>query len=486
MPRQAATDLDTDTAEHLSELSDGIDELEKFADGELGGDGASDDDGLVDEDEGDGERGSGEEDGGDEGGETDDDEAEAGAARSAADGTPGAAKTGATTGAAATTGKEGTKEGTAAAAPITREDGATWNGTANRWQKDGKFVEGEAPATAAAEKKEATTEQQWEPFAIKVDRAQVPIEEAVVSRANGHTFIAVPDAKFADFQRRIVRGYAAERAWRGIQQREQQLEREAEIQKNRPAIRSDSEVEADLLLDLLKDKLPDVLEPHELDNLQLRVKLAQHDEKEKLSKYETDSRSRSTEAETTQRAQDEGIAQTIVELVDDPQFAAEFSHLTDDDLRGLVAKLQPVRASLYWKEGDQWMRNTQYMYDRLKELAASRKGAPAASTGTTDATPPKGGTTATAGTAGTAAATRAERLNRAGDTAAKPKTTSVKDGRTASSTRPPEKGHHRADRTKGKQDARTPAMKAEDTVRKTTRSYLNSPSLDFEDGDEDE
>lgn len=31
------------------------------------------------------------------------------------------------------------------AEPTTRADGATWNATANRWQKDGKFVAGEAP-----------------------------------------------------------------------------------------------------------------------------------------------------------------------------------------------------------------------------------------------------------------------------------------------------------------------------------------------------
>lgn len=487
MSRQAATDLDTETAEHLSELADGINALEDFADGQLGGDGGDAEESLDGDDADD--RASGQEAGGEADGER---EAE------------GETRTAAT--------RAEPVDDDADEAIITREDGARWNVKAGRWQKDGGFVEGEPPAgfkgtasakdgaagagaaaTAGATKDSAAgaaAEQTWEPFAVKVDRAQVPIEEAVISRSNGHTFIAVPDAKFNDFQRRIVRGYAAERAWRGIQEREQQLEREREIERNRPKIRTDSEVEADLMLDVLKPHLGDILDEQQLENLQLKVAIAQRDEKAKLATYETESRTKASEAETTQRAQDEGIATTIVELVEDPKYAAQFAHLTDDDLRGLIRQLQPVRNALYYRDGDGWVRNTQYMFDRLTELAAARKLGAAASTTTTGArgmtgttaTPSKDGTTAATGTA----TTRAERLNRAGETAARPTTTSVKAGRTATATRPSaQRSTTGTTRQPDKKDTRTPAMKAEDRVRTSTRQFMSSDGLDF-DLDEDD
>lgn len=382
----------------------------------------------------------------------------------------------------------------AEAEPITREDGATWNVAASRWQKDGKFVEGDPPAqppaqpaasatAAATEPPAAEQPPAWEPLAITVDRASVPIPEAVVSRANGHVILGIKEDQFAEFQRRLVKGVVAERSWRQLNDGVKQLEAEREAARTRPATRSDAEVEADVLMQYLKPHMADLFDETTLKLIDAEVKLAQRAEQDKVRQHETQRAQQTDDASAAERQVLEGMATTIIEIADAPEFAAEFQSLTQDDLRSVLQELQPISRAVFWKDTDGWMRNTQLVYDRLKakaEAKASTKSSASSTSATSatasPATPPTGGTTANAGTG----KDRAERFNQGQATAAQPTTTSVKARRTTPTSRPSATaGHHRPARAAA--TAHTSQQEAEDAFRRTTRSFLSSDSLDFPD-----
>lgn len=410
---------------------------------------------------------------------------------------------------AADSGAAAASDGAAAtdgAAPITRaEDGATWNDGAKRWQKDGKFVEGappEPPAVATtgaanAEAKPADTAQAgWTPFSVTVDREAVGIPEAQLSRANGHVILGIPEDKFPDFQRRIVRGVAAERTWRQLHDGVRQLEEERKAQAERPAIRSDSEVEADLLLEVLKPLAKDLLTEEQVENLALRVQIAQGDEKKKVAQWETD-RTGKAEADRVEHEAVIGqLAESIIETVEnaDGTRKPEYAHLSDDDLREVMADMAKHSRGIISKNGDKYERNTSLVqfvlsnFAKAKAAATATKDAPAgapaapatpsgAPSGASSATPAKAGTTAAAAPA---PGDRADKFNAAQGTAARPTTTSVKARRSAGTGRPA------SGRTTGEprrpKDPRTPAQRAEDEHMKTTRAFLRSPTLEIEGG----
>lgn len=366
--------------------------------------------------------------------------------------------------------------------PIVREDGAVWNakaGTTGRWQKDGQFVEGEPPAEQPA----ADAAIAWEPFSVTVDKESVTIPEAQVSRRDGHTFLAIPDDKLPDFQRRMSRAHVAERKWRDLDAGLKAVEAEREALANRPPVRSDSEVEVDVMLEALKPMMADLFTAEQLENLELRVKLAQREEKEKVGQYETERATQSSkqqEAEQQAAAEVEEFGDTVRSIVTaelPAELKAKLDGLTPADVDAVVAALVPIRAALIDEDDEGRYVNTQYVFDRLAERAALTRATRASSTSATTAAPAPSTTATTPAPAGTTVtATRAERFNRGQDTAARPTTTSLKAGRTDAS-RPPERGTTGSPRRPA---APLPAaMAAEDEFTATLRDYTRSPGLDF-------
>jgi hypothetical protein len=107
----------------------------------------------------------------------------------------------------------------------------------------GKFVKKEGEATAAKDGAAAGTAQaaagaatgaakdgaaeapKWEPLQLKADKTIVPIEEARVSRGNGHHFVVVKDANFPRFVQRLQRAHLFERSRQAIAEREKAYKR---------------------------------------------------------------------------------------------------------------------------------------------------------------------------------------------------------------------------------------------------------------------
>ncbi len=391
-------------------------------------------------------------------------------------------------------------------APITREDGATWNAVAKRWTKDGAFVEGEPPAealageakTAADGAADATAGEKkagWQPLSLKLDGKDTSIEEASIQRANGFHYLAIPDGKFERFAQRVSRGVAGERMWR-------QLDagiRELEARKAAPPRKSDAEIESELTLELIKPYLPEFLSDEAVQMLEVRIENAKL---KNAAEYETAEASRIAKAQepTWDDQQADLVKQQVLRTVaENPELAA----LSPQELWDFYeSELLPVRNAIVWKEGDQILGNTEYIYNRLVARAKTRAAAPSttnappksegnANTGTTSA--PQSGTPAAKAGHSPAPATRtkadnAETFNRGvkeGAEAAKPRTTSVKANR--DQARPPQRTtRDDADRpSRRSAEPREHAHVAEDSARRKERAWLRNPTLDVPDDGDD-
>ena len=370
---------------------------------------------------------------------------------------------------------------------------------------DAAAAAGDAGTDAAAKPAAGTAaetqsgEPVWEPFSVNANKEPVAIGEAKITRADGHVYLAIEEKDFPRFQARVSRGIVGEQLYRKLEEGV----RELEARKTAPPPPSEAEIEAKLVLDAIKDELPNLLDEKDLEILELRIKNAKH---EAQVEYHQQEEARVAQAREPQwdDQQAEGIANTMIGLV---QAFPELKGLSREQLEEVYEReLLPVRNALYFREGEQLFANTQYMYDRLKARVGS--GTPAGSAPATDtpasgkakdtgAAPsgaaasasnrtPAGGNTA--GNSGSTAkpkgnvATSAERFNRGVDAGAKPRSTSVKNNRNGSAsaqrtTRAGERDNRRS--TPGTRDRQ---MAAEDAVRKTTRNWLNSDSLDLEDG----
>lgn len=379
-------------------------------------------------------------------------------------------------------------ETAAAAEPIKRKDGAEWNGTAKRWQKEGKFVEGDPPpAPAAKDSKDAkgatTQDTGWAPFSVTVDREAVPIADVAVSKANGHVIYAVPEAKAADFNRRIVRGIAAERYWRQLTDEKRTIEEERKALAERPPVRTDSEVEADVLLEALKPHLATLFDETELENLNLKVKVAQGEEKGKLSEWET-SRVTAREAEGKER---EAVANELGDMVagiiadDTGALRPEYKHLDDAAMTELMPLVMKHANALVTKNPEgKYARQHELAEFVVAQFAAARKPA-VAEPPKADPTPAKGTTGKDTGKAGD----RAERFNTGVTTAARPTSTNLKERRTREKGRPATRRTTGESRGRKDRDRRTPEQREEDEFLKLKRSYTTSATLDMGGHDDD-
>ena len=368
------------------------------------------------------------------------------------------------------------------------------------------------PTDAYAEAQTAPAAPTWEPLAVKVDRAIVPLDGAQVTEANGYKLISVKAPEFSRFMQRVQRGHLYERDWRAIQERASALQQgitDLQAERSAPQQKSDEQIEAEHVLEAVKPFLKEIFDPQSLENLELKIKLAQRDHKESFAterktyfdKLATDraQEAAKTMTETDVAQQIQGVAATMQEVIG--QFPDEFATLQPEQLKAAYQDLLELQrdfgSNIYWKDpaDGQWYKNTQAVYARLKKVAASASAAPQSSP-TTTASPAPGTTAAgvpqaTGAPAGTAprgsagSATTADRFNRGVDRSARPAApanTSLKNRRDGSTGTPAPRS--RDERTT-RGPAKTRAMIHEDELRAKKNAYLRSNSLDFEGDDED-
>lgn len=338
-----------------------------------------------------------------------------------------------------------------------------------------------ADATAAAKPAEPT----WEPLEVKAGDETVKIDEAKISRFNGHLWAVVPEKQASRFLQRISRGAQYERVSRQLDRDR----RELEARKTAPAQKSDSEIEAEITLEALKPFLGEILEPKDVQLLELRIENAKSKVK---SEYAAAEQARLAKASETpwEEQQADLLDDVIAGMLKHPELAG----LTADVVDEIKEKeFLPVRNALIFQENGQPVGNTQFIFERLKRARTAAAAAPAAaSAAPADTTKPASSQTSakadtSASTATKKPADQADRFNRGADAAAKPaapSTTSVKAKRDAR----PAKGAPRAEkaaagRTRSSRDERADA---EDHVRKTDRKFMNSPGFDFDEDDEDD
>lgn len=334
-----------------------------------------------------------------------------------------------------------------------------------------------AAAPAAAAPAAAAPAPKWEPLKIKADKLDVDIPEAQITRAAGHTIFSVKDADANRFMNRLSRGVVAEKVWHDITQ----MKRELEAERTAPPRKSETEIEAEHVLEILKPQLAELLSPEQLENLELKVALAKRDYAEKYAterKTHIDGAVNKVAPEEQQQQEQEqtlkGLAAHLIAFRDHEQLR----DLTDDELRKAYQELAPLQRAVYWKDGDKYVANNTYIAQRLlaikqgRSAAATGTGAPAkANTATADATPTD-----------SAATVKGERFNAGVDSAAKPNTTSLKANRGKKGKRSREERNTRnAERSRERQHVQSREQDAEDEWRKTTRDLMRSPTLDFPD-----
>jgi hypothetical protein len=340
-----------------------------------------------------------------------------------------------------------------------------------------------APAAAAA----APEPPKWEKVQVKADKATFDIEEAQLTRANGHHLYAIKDADVPRFQQRLSKGIVAERMWRELNDSVKAIEAE----RAAPQPKSPEQIEAEVILATLKPRLAELYDdPKDIELLQLRIKEAQRDYQDKFKteriaydKKIADEAAKATQPEVDQKAQLEGLATTMFQLVDRHP---ELQGLTREQLQEVYNELVPIRKAAYWKEDGQWYADTQLIHSRIAAKKAGTSSQAAASSSAPSKEPPA----AASPSAGTSAAGAAgkpdagERFNAAQDTAAKPRSTNLKLQRDAG--RPSETSTTGATRGNGngRGSQKTPAQIAEDKARATARRYLSSDTLDFEEPDD--
>lgn len=350
----------------------------------------------------------------------------------------------------------------------------------------GKFKKGEAPDAKAGTEVKKPEAPKWEKFAVAVDRRNVPIDEALVTKSGDHHILAIKSTDFPRFQQRMGRAVLADQMWRPLNEAVAELEEARALVAEGPKQQTDGEIEAQTIIEYLNEEvqLTDgtkttrmalaIPDPRELTWLTDRVKRRQLEYKQK---YETDKtafvtkRQETRAAEATESSEPEtqlrGIASIVLDFAneqsDNPQEIKDlFKGVTEAEMKAVYGALVPLRRSLYWKEGKEWFADTQLIYNTARQEIAKLRAA---------ATPGKPGTPAT-----TDKTRRGERLNKGSST------TSLKTKRAPLD---PAKRHPRGSDSEAKENSHTRAQRNEDSYRKATRSYMNSPGFDLGDDDEE-
>jgi hypothetical protein len=318
----------------------------------------------------------------------------------------------------------------------------------------------------------------WEPFKVNADKAEHVIAEARITRANGNVLIAVPEAEYNRFAARISRGVQFENKRQII---EEGL-RELEARKTAPPAPTKEQVAAQLMTEMLKPYLADLFDAEEIDALEKKVdaQLAQE-----LATYNEAEQKRVAEASAQpwEEEQYSGIASQIHRIrAEDPQLSV----LTDEEIKDVyLQELVPVRDALYFREGEQRFANTEYMHARLVARAKLKGAASASAANPTAGTPAAGSPAAPTAhkpspADASSATKKAERFNRGAQ-----RTTNLKARR--DTARPRDQRNTRGERAAAgaRRSERETQEQLEDQKRKQTRRFMNSDSLDFDDGDDE-
>lgn len=321
-----------------------------------------------------------------------------------------------------------------------------------------------APAAAAA----APT---WEPLTVTADKEKLPIGEAQVTRADGHVLIAVKEDEYNRFQQRMSKGVVAEKIWRQLHEDRQTLEAE----RAAPQPKSDSEIEAAIILEAVKPHLETLFDERDLEMLELKIENAKtaaaRSHGVEREKFFSDRRA---EAEAAQQpGEDE---QALYGIRDEMMGAvtadSALQGMTETQVKNAFAELARVRRAVFWKEGTEWFSNRELIHDTLKRHMAIADAPPVSGPPASSAAVP----------AASPATTQAERFNRGVDSGAKPRTTSLKAKR---GTGRPRDERPSRNPTNGKRVQQTDEQANEDKWLASSRKFMSSPGLDFEDDDDD-
>jgi hypothetical protein len=343
---------------------------------------------------------------------------------------------------------------------VDRGDGRDATGKfATKAEQDAADAKAQAETTAPTAAPAAPVVEQaapvFEPLVVRADKTLHPIDEAQVTRANGYHVITIKDEDAPRFMQRMSKGIVGEKIWRDLQTGIKELEQE----RAAPQAKTDSQIEAEIILAPNTDRNGDYKDTYAQERTQFFAAQAEKEQQAQAPEIE-------------QRAQLEGIANALIDLRE-----------TQDDLRGLsdaqveqaFNELKTIARAAYWKETDgKWYMDQRLMYDRLKAVQAGTASSSA---------PPSNGQTATASRSPKPDA--ADRFNKAGNTAARPATpgtTSVKAGR--GKTDPAQRPSRSPTPTTTNRPAKTAAMQAEDRARAQQKKFMASDGLDFEDDDD--
>jgi hypothetical protein len=229
-----------------------------------------------------------------------------------------------------------------------------------------------------------------------------------------------------------------------------------------------------------------LFDAEEIDALEKKVdaQLAQE-----LATYNEAEQKRVAEASAQpwEEEQYSGIASQIHRIrAEDPQLSV----LTDEEIKDVyLQELVPVRDALYFREGEQRFANTEYMHARLVARAKLKGAASASAANPTAGTPAAGSPAAPTAhkpspADASSATKKAERFNRGVDHGAQ-RTTNLKARR--DTARPRDQRNTRGERAAAgaRRSERETQEQLEDQKRKQTRRFMNSDSLDFDDGDDE-
>lgn len=346
-----------------------------------------------------------------------------------------------------------------------------------------KTVATDAAKTGVGDKAPAPTAAKWEPYKVTADKQEHAIPEAVgIQRANGHVFIAIPEGKFNDFNRRIGMGIVGARMSRDLDTKLKETEElQRELKENpRP---TEAQIEAEVWLKALKEeitvqdesgetvrttRMARAFEARDLDLLSRDVKIALHDAEKGWNTKREERAKAQTDSAAEEQRYDGGLSEAIALVQEENQ---AWLGVPIEQLREIFAELRPATKSLLGKDTD----GSLFLTDHGARLIRR------ALTGVSAGTKPAAATGADSKPATATADDKGDRFNSAQDTAKKPPTTSVKAGSRGDTQRSRHRGN-RDDRRNGKgrrRDGRTREQRVEDDARALEREWMKSSTLDF-------
>ncbi len=230
-----------------------------------------------------------------------------------------------------------------------------------------------APVTES----EPVPEPQFAPFSITVDKQTVPIPGVESVSADGHTMLVYADAQAERVQQLLGRGVMYEKTEARTQERAQlltQWQQHLQEQANAPRPPTDDEIEAKVILEVLKPKLPDLFNEAELAWLNDKVRLAKFEQQGQFRDAATAQQSQTQEAAQT----DQFHSMQLAAWIDNLSKLPEYKGLIGDEEKSEIFDLiLPTKGSFFQVMNEKAPLNQRYGFhdDWLKkqlDFVASR------------------------------------------------------------------------------------------------------------------